>query len=45
MQSIPQINAALDVSEVKAKRPASDLVYQGMTIAAMLWLLVSMCGF
>lgn len=42
MQSISQLPA---VSEFKPKRSASDLVYQGMTIAAMLWLLVSLCGF
>ena len=45
MQSISQIPAAPAVSEFKPKRSASDLVYQGMTLAAMLWLLVSLCGF
>jgi hypothetical protein len=45
MQSIPQIPAASVVSEARPKPPASDLVYQAMTIAAMLWLLVSLCGF
>lgn len=43
--SIPQIPAARQTGEVKPERLTSDIVYQGMTIAAVLWLLVSMWGF
>jgi hypothetical protein len=45
MQFIPQIPAARQSGETKPDRLTSDLVYQSMTIAAMLWLLVSLCGF
>jgi hypothetical protein len=45
MQSISQIPAASESGEGKPARLVSDFVYQGMTIAAMLWLLVSLCGF
>ena len=45
MQSVPQIPAAPEAGEAKPERLTSDIVYQGVTIAAMVWLLVSLWGF
>jgi hypothetical protein len=45
MQSFTRANPAPDTAAAKPERLASDLVYQGMTIAAMLWLLASLWAF
>lgn len=45
MESATPITAAPQPAAAKPVRPASDLIYQGMTIAAMLWLLASLWAF
>lgn len=45
MQSLPQRIAAPVAVAIGTDRPISGLVYQGMTIAAMLWLLSSLWAF
>jgi hypothetical protein len=45
MESNPRIPAARETGEVKPERLASEIVYQGMTLAAVLWLLTSLWGF
>ncbi len=45
MHSIPRAPTASDPGSAKSERLTSDLVYQGMTIAAILWLLASLWAF
>ncbi|HEX8710315.1 MAG TPA: hypothetical protein VF730_00490 [Terracidiphilus sp.] len=45
MESHPPVAVATAVAAAKPARLASDLVYQGMTLAAMLWLLASLWAF
>lgn len=45
MQSLSKrVNAPIAVA-LRPDRQISDLIYQGMTIAAMLWLLASLWAF
>lgn len=45
MESRNPVIVASAVAAVKPARMTSDLVYQGMTLAAMLWLLASLWAF
>lgn len=45
MQTLPERITAPVAVALRQDRQVSDLVYQGMTIAAMLWLLTSLWVF
>lgn len=45
MQSSPGPVASPEAAAIRPERPVSGLVYQGVTIAAMLWLLASLWAF
>ncbi|HEV2326638.1 MAG TPA: hypothetical protein VGS10_22045 [Terracidiphilus sp.] len=45
MQTSPEPVSTPEAGAARLERPVSGLVYQGVTIAAMLWLLASLWAF